>query len=211
MDSDSLVSDTSGTNCLGAIEAERKTGSEPFCSQSSSIGFDLLSFWQWSSSDLIGNALRGVLAEYIVALALGCGSGVRREWDSYDLTSPLGIKVEVKSAAYIQSWSQTELSSIQFGIQPTRSWNAEANSYSSARQRHADVYVFCIMTCRDKLNADPLNLDNWDFYCMSTAVLNSTVGPQKTIRLSRLLQLRPRKVSFSQLNDAIHQVTAGVL
>ncbi|MEM8717173.1 MAG: hypothetical protein AAF268_16005 [Cyanobacteria bacterium P01_A01_bin.3] len=156
-----------------------------------------------------GNALRGVLAEYIVALALDCGTGVRREWDTYDLTSQLGIKVEVKSAAYIQSWHQTKLSTIQFGIQPTRSWDDETNGYSSVRQRQADVYVFCVLTYRDKLEADPLNLDRWDFYCLSTPALNSAVGSQKTIRLSRLLQLKPRKVSFAQLHGAIHQVAAA--
>ena len=196
------------TNPLRAIEVERKTGSEPFHSQSLPIGFDLLSFWQWSSSDLIGNALRGVLAEYIVALAIGCNSGVRREWDTYDLEASSGIKVEVKSAAYIQSWHQTKLSTIQFGVQPTHSWDDRTNAYSLEKQRQADVYVFCVLTYREKLAADPLNLDRWDFYCISTDALNNALGAQKTIRLSRLLQLKPRTVSFWQLNGAIHQISS---
>jgi hypothetical protein len=49
--------------------------------------------------------MRGVLAEYIVALAMGIDTeeGVRREWDAYGLVLGDGTKVEVKSAAYIQS------------------------------------------------------------------------------------------------------------
>lgn len=62
-------------------------------------------FWRWSASDLVSNTMRGVLAEYIVALAMGIDTeeGVRREWDAYGLVLGDGTKVEVKSAAYIQS------------------------------------------------------------------------------------------------------------
>ena len=44
--------------------------------------------------------------DVIVASDLGCTDGVRQEWDAYDIETPDGIKVEVKSGAYLQSWSQ---------------------------------------------------------------------------------------------------------
>jgi len=47
----------------------------------------------------VGNVLRGVLAEFIVASDLGCISDVRQEWDAYDIETLDGIKVEVKSIA----------------------------------------------------------------------------------------------------------------
>ena len=50
--------------------------------------------------------MRGVVAEYLVAQALGVAGGVREEWAPYDVDAPGGIRVEVKSAAYIQSWNQ---------------------------------------------------------------------------------------------------------
>ena len=59
---------------------------------------------------------RGLLAEYIVAHALDLADAVRSEWDAYDLLLPNGIKLEVKSAAYIQSWYQKEYSNISFAI-----------------------------------------------------------------------------------------------
>lgn len=38
-------------------------------------------FWAWAGSDLLDNALRGQLAEFIVGSALGCIDGkFRREW-----------------------------------------------------------------------------------------------------------------------------------
>lgn len=53
------------------IKISRKTGKESFHENGSPLGNSLLSFWQWSASDLIGNAMRGILAEYIVATAVG--------------------------------------------------------------------------------------------------------------------------------------------
>ncbi len=61
-------------------------------------------FWQWSASDLIGTVMRGVLAEFLVAHALGIDKeGFRVEWDAFDLGTCAAdgsrLKVEVKSAA----------------------------------------------------------------------------------------------------------------
>jgi hypothetical protein len=99
----------------------RKTGTERFHVDGQDLGFDLLSFWQWSASDLVSNATRGRVAEYIVARALGLAlDDVRDEWGAYDLCTPSGIRVEVKSAAYIQSWHQARLSSIMFVVPKTR-------------------------------------------------------------------------------------------
>ena len=54
---------------LSPITPSRKTGSEPFHDGPKDAGFDLRSFWQWSVFDLVSNATRGILAEYIVARA----------------------------------------------------------------------------------------------------------------------------------------------
>jgi hypothetical protein len=108
----------------------RKSGTERFHRNGAQLGFDLLNFWQWSSSDLVNNVLRGRLAEYIVAQDLSVAGGTRTEWDAYDLQTKSGIKVEVKSAAYLQSWKQSRASSIRFGVQPTRGWDASIDEYS---------------------------------------------------------------------------------
>ena len=58
---------------LPEIEVNRKSGDEPFELDGSPLPINLLSFWQRSASDIIGNAMRGILAEYIVASAVGAG------------------------------------------------------------------------------------------------------------------------------------------
>lgn len=59
-------------------------------------------FLAWAYDDLLTNTTRGVLAEYIVAKALGIGDTMRREWDKHDLDID-GVGVEVKSVAYVHT------------------------------------------------------------------------------------------------------------
>jgi hypothetical protein len=72
---------------LGRITTIPKNGDESFHFAGREAGFDLLSFWRWSVSDLVSNATRGRLAEFIVARALGVQIPVRGEWDAFDLTN----------------------------------------------------------------------------------------------------------------------------
>lgn len=66
-------------------------------------------FWSWGYSDLRENILRGVMAEFLVARALGAGQGTRVAWDNFDVLSPAGVRVEVKSSVYLQSWSRAKI------------------------------------------------------------------------------------------------------
>ena len=186
-----------------AITVVKKDGSEPFQLNGRVLPFNVLSFWQWSSSDLVGNALRGKLAEYIVATAVGSIEQIRTEWDAYDVVTPEGVKIEVKSGAYIQSWTQNRLSTIQFGIRQTQGWDAKTNTYSSQIERQSDVYVFCVLEHKDQETIDPLNLNQWVFYVIATSLLNRVAGNQKTISLSSLLKLKPREVTYGEINHAI--------
>ncbi len=196
-------------NELPAIKVSRKNGSEPFHDNKKSTPFNLLSFWQWSSSDLVGNTLRGMLAEYIIASAVGSEKGTRTEWDAFDIETPDKIKIEVKSSAYIQSWSQTKLSSISFGIQPTKGWDAKTNTYSSQRARQSDIYVFCVLTHKDKNTIDPLNIDQWVFYILPTKTLNKVVANQKSITLSSLKKLNPIKVNYGSIKSTIMHLSSS--
>lgn len=63
---------------LSAIEVARKAGSKTFTLNGSPLSLNLLSFWQWSASDIMGNAMQGILAEYIVTSAVGAADRARR-------------------------------------------------------------------------------------------------------------------------------------
>jgi hypothetical protein len=180
-----------------------KSGLEPLTLDDQSIGTTLMDFWKWSVSDLLSNATRGRLAEFIVATAIGLDStAVRDEWSAYDLETKDGIKIEVKSAAYIQSWYQKALSKIQFSTKPALYWDSGTNIQSKEKQRSADVYVLCLLHHEIKRTADPLNLNQWKFYVLSTNALNTYKRSQHSITLKSLETLT-RAVGYSELKGEI--------
>jgi len=189
---------------LGRMNATRKEGRESFHSNGRQLPFDLLSYWQWSASDLVSNATRGIVAEYIVACAMGLAkNGVRDEWAAYDLETPSGIKIEVKSAAYLQSWHQERLSPVKFVVPKTKAWDADTNTQSQESKRQADVYVFALLVHTDKETVDPLNIDQWHFYVLPTAVLDARKRSQHSITLKSLEKLCSEPTTYDELPKAV--------
>ncbi len=188
---------------LGRIHPERKTGSELFHSGNRELDFDILSFWRWSASDIVSNATRGVLAEHLIANAIGAADGVRDEWAPYDLEDPRGISIEVKSAAYIQSWKQERLSSIIFNCPKTLAWDPETNRLGTEKRRQAKVYVFALLACKDQTALDPLDVPQWEFYVVPTVLLNRRERSQHSISLKSLRDLHDEPVAYDGLRDAI--------
>ncbi len=191
---------------LDKLNIKKKTGKERFCLNGKTLNTNLLEFWQWSNSDLLSNTARGTLAEYIVAYDLGVVNGVRMEWDAYDLRTENGIKVEVKSAAYLQSWHQNKLSVISFGIAPSFAWDAATNKFDTKRKRQADIYVFCLLTHKDKKSVDPLNVNQWEFLLLPATILNREAKNQKRISLNKLQSLKPTNVIFGEIGKTIESL-----
>ena len=152
------------------------------------------------------NTARGILAEFLVATAVGRQETPRVEWERFDLRTPSGITIEVKSAAAIQSWKQTAPTPIQFAIGPRQGWDSETGQYIEQACRWADLYVFCVLE-----GADPLDMDKWQFYVLSSAVLDDKCRQQQTIRLGPLKQLSPRACSYRDLKRTIEDVAAKLL
>lgn len=189
---------------LNAIKQKKKTGQELFHYNNKKLETNVLSFWQWSSSELLGNALRGILAEFIIASALDLLDKPREEWDSYDLLTKNKLKIEIKSSAYLQSWKQNNLSIIKFGIQPTL--QTEPLISKTIPSRQADVYIFCVLNHKDKNTVDPLNLNQWDFYVLETEILNIKSLTQKTITLKSLLSINPIKVKYDEIKKEVYRL-----
>lgn len=193
-------------NDLRPLRIERKTGSESFCLSGQPAGFNLLEFWQWSTSDLVDNTTRGVLAEFIVAKALGIDVRPGRVgWAPWDLETSKHARIEVKSAAYLQSWSQNGLSTIQFVVPKRRAFDGENNTMEPIPRRHADIYVFALLAHKDKLTLDPLDLDQWAFFVLPTHMLDERKRSQHSITLRSLEKLAGPAVGFPQLAEAVEK------
>lgn len=190
---------------LDAIKATRKTGNEQLTFNEKNVGHSLLEFWQWSVSDILSNATRGRFAEFIVGTALGLNAEILRdEWDAYDLKTDNGIKIEIKSAAYIQSWEQKKFSTISFSIKKARYWDAENGTSRGEAKRHADVYVFCLLKIKDQSIINPLKMEQWDFYVLPTYLLDNYKRSQTSITLNSLQKLA-NPVNYDTLKEKIEQ------
>lgn len=163
-------------------------------------------YWAWAFSDLRQNDLRGVLAEFLVAEALGIKPPVRSTWDDFDLTTSDGVRIEVKSAAYLQAWPQKRLSRIVFGGLKGRAWTAEAqNQFAPERTYRADLFVFCVQTATAHDEYDPLDIDQWEFRVLRRTTLEA-LGT-RSMTLSRLKSLCPVSVSYHDLAEAVRSAS----
>jgi hypothetical protein len=191
---------------LKAIKSVLKTGSEALTFEGDETKYSLLNFWQWSVSDILSNATRGRFAEFIVGTAIDLDlNQLRDEWDAYDLITKSGIKIEIKSASYIQSWRQFDYSIICFSIRPSKHRDSENVMSRGESKRHADLYVFCLLKHKEQETIDPLKLEQWDFFVVPTYKLDNYTRSKSSITLNSLLRITD-KISYIKLKDEIDKV-----
>jgi hypothetical protein len=174
------------------------TGDEPIVGAAATMR----DFWAWTLSDLRTNTVRPMLAEFLVAQALGAAHRPRVEWDAYDVLTPEDVRVEVKSSAYLQSWAQAKPSAITFGGLHAKTWTAQ-DGYSPAKSYNADVYVFAVLTTTDHATYDALDIDQWSFWVLPRSAVEST--GQRSMGLSRVKELAGPPVPYGQLAARVAQ------
>ncbi|OFX32494.1 MAG: hypothetical protein A2W90_04080 [Bacteroidetes bacterium GWF2_42_66] len=191
-------------NELKEIKATFKSGKEFLTDNGLNIQYQLLDFWRWSVSDILSNATRGRFAEFIVGTAIDFNpEDIRDEWNAYDLLMDGKIKIEVKSAAYIQCWNQKQYSPISFSIKSAKYWDPVTNIEDESK-RHADLYVFCHLKHKDQNTIDPLKMEQWDFYVLPTFRLDNYKRSQSSITLKSLQNMTNAK-EYCALKEEILQ------
>ena len=196
---------------LRRIEPKTQSGDEPFRAGEETLGFTLQDYWRWSRSDLMGNAARGVMAEYLVAKALGVTQDPREEWGEFDVEVPGCGTIEVKSSAHIQSWKQQDYSKISFDIAKRKSaWNPKTGNYRELDppERIADVYVFCLLKHKCQETIDPLDVKQWEFFVVPRSKLdhghhrdNNKIGLNPLSRLAK-------PIAYHELRDQVNRAIA---
>ena len=164
----------------------------------------ILEFWRWAYSNVFINTSRGVLAEFIVASAINARETVRVEWQPFDLTTPEGIRREVKSASYLQDWYQARPSRIIFGVRPTIWWDSATKELVGEPKRHADAYVFCLFAEISRLKVNPLDLNQWEFYVVPKPVLDKHFPDRKTLSLKDV-QGMAQSLSVTEIKTEIER------
>jgi hypothetical protein len=175
-------------------------GTESFIGANGTV----LDFWRFAMSDLRTNNLRGYLAEFLVAQAVGA-TNQRVEWDSFDVITPGGVTIEVKASGYLQAWAQRQPSTITFSGLLAKTWTPQAG-YATHSTYNADVYVFCVQTATTHEEYNPLDVIQWDFYVIARDVLAAT--GQGSLGLRRVCALAGEAVTFKALGEAIENAAA---
>ncbi len=188
------------------------TGSEHFILEGSQLKASLIDFWKWAYGDFVNNIHRSVLAEYIVALGLGIAHSqsedCRVQWQPCDLITPEGLRIEVKSAAYVQSWDIRYPDHVSYRIAPAQLPDPVDGYVDGApKQRNCDVYVFCLYKATSP-DQNPLDLDLWEFSILKTSILDAERPYQKTITLPSLEKLDPVLCIFNDLPEGLHKAMA---
>ena len=135
------------------------------------------------------NTTRGVLAEFLVATALGAHDRPREDWENYDLETSVNgrpITIEVKSSAERQSWEGEPRSFHKFDIGKTE------DSYGKrpGKRRWSDVFVFCILKNRDATNqAEALDTGNWVFLILPADTLDRERPTRRVFVKGRFMNL----------------------
>jgi hypothetical protein len=186
------------------IWAHPRTGEESI----GRTGKTLLDFWRWAHSDLMVNAARGALAEYLVATAVGDGAAVRDGWATHNVTMPPGdghpaIRVEVRHGGYLQTWRQPAYTKIHFGRLRSWGWNRETGRVDIPPGFHADVYVFAVHTCREPEQLDILDLAQWDFRVLHRRTIEEY--GTKSLAWGTVQRLAPKAVAWEGLKAAVRE------
>ncbi len=163
------------------------------------LNAQVIDFWRWGFSDLRLNVVRGVLAEFLVAKAVGATERPKVEWDSFDVKTPSGIRIEVKASAYWQSWPQRGPSKITFtGL--TGHVYEESGAWSEERGVNADVFVFALQTCDEAERYDPLSVEQWAFWVLAAQEIVDHGG--RSVGLA-FVEARAERLRWEQLAEAI--------
>lgn len=178
------------------------SGDEPFEGLDASV----IDFWKFAMSDLRTNNVRGYLAEFLVAQAVG--SLTRRvEWDPWDVTAPDGTRIEVKSSGYLQAWTQAKLSTPIYRVAAAYGWDATTGARSAEQTFNADVYVFALHTATSHEEYDPLKVEQWRFYVADRKAVEAQAGAR--MGLVTLKRVCGDAVAYHGLRHAIAAAASG--
>ena len=175
-------------------------GNECFTFKGKDTDLTMLEFWRWHFSEIFD--LQSKIAEYIVGKALGLKEAQNvGVWTLFDIMYR-GKRIEVKETSYYHAWQTDEERKSEqrvFGI--TKAYDDYTKKDSPLRRQN-DIYIFCLNTGKTKATSNPLELNNWKFYVISTNIINEKCGDGKSITLSKVEKLA-KETDFSTLKSTV--------
>jgi len=177
------------------------TGNEKFIYNAQELSITVLDFWRFAYSDLNSDP-RDYLAEFLVSKALGIDRPYNKEgWTLFDILYN-NTRIEVKCTGYFQTWRKDENTCKQrcFSIRPVH------DNVKNTFERQNDIYVFCLLLGETREAANPLNLNNWEFYIVPTKLINEKCTTNKSISLNKIKNLGIPVTSYENIKTVIDEL-----
>ena len=205
------------------ILTERLNDSEEFKHATPIKNLTVQDYWAWAHSALSANIERGVVAEFLVAAALGVArhNNVRDPWADSDVIVPDGvtpkgmIHIEVKSGSYIQDWDQADYSKIIFSRLRGRAVAIDGSGILEGMEGlpgektyKSHVYVLCVQKHKEQDSFSILDIDQWDFFVLSRAEVIAVSAKGDSLALKKIekdFEVTP----YAELADQIRLKFSG--
>lgn len=205
------------------ILTERLNGSEEFKHATPIENLTVQYYWAWAHSALSANIERGVVAEFLVAAALGVArnNNVRDPWADSDVIVPDGvtpkgmIHIEVKSGSYIQDWGQADYSKIIFSRLRGRAVAIDGSGILEGMEGlpgektyKSHVYVLCVQKHKEQDSFSIPDIDQWDFFVLSRAEVIAVSAKGDSLALKKIekdFEVTP----YAELADQIRLKFSG--
>ncbi len=174
---------------------------EKFICNGQELDFGILDFWKYKYSNVWN--IQEYIAEFLIEKALGLEESQNTEyWTLYDINYR-NKRIEIKETSYYHPWNENGKISNQrvFGITMANS-NYEDSENENKFERQNDVYVFCLNTGKTREEANPLDLNNWEFYIVPTITINELCGKNKTISLNKVKNIA-EQVNYFEIKSYI--------
>ena len=186
------------------MKSNKYSPEEAFTVNNKTVGMTVLDFWKYAYADLNADP-RDDIAEFLVSNALGIKESMnRQDWTLYDIEYKQ-IRIEVKCTGYYQTWRESGVSrERRFFIRKA------TDRKTHICERHNDIYVFCLLNGETREEANPLVLENWEFYVVPTSIINKECGDNKSITLGKLRRMGYAGIPFVELKESI-QCLAGLV
>ena len=199
------------------ISPKRLSGIEEFSNTGRDVVVNVSQYWAWSHSNLSANIERGILAEFLVASALGVDGdpNLRDPWGDSDIIVG-DMRVEVKASAYIQDWNQKDFSRIVFSGLRGRwlregvdnqgnSIPSELNTEPGGKNYKSHVYVLTVQKHQDHGTFDLLDLNQWEFYVLSRQEIIDVTKRGNSLSLKALSKGNYHSTPYSDISGEIHR------
>ena len=161
-------------------------------------------YWQWTYSDLIISENRSSFGLFLIAQALELTKIPRINWGEVDLRYKRK-KVSVKINSRIQGWKQSKSKRIVFEIPKKKGWHAKKPDSLTFRNREADLFIFGLHTEKQVKKANLLDLSQWEFYVVSTTVLDLNYPSKNKIGIRQLKSIS-NPIMHNQIKEAVDAI-----